>query len=443
MNSTSRCCRLVSITWHTWAVFTPETLEIAMVSFEGPDQYSQAGGLGVRAKEICRAFAAAGFRTSLYFVGEPDKPHEEVVDGLRLVRICQSVSRHHPAGVYDGEHAKIQAMWEELPPLLTDGSVRPAAAQGRVVAIMCEEWHTADFVEMLDRRLRTVGLRERCVILWNANNHFGFDNMDWRALDHAATVTTVSRYMKHLMWPHGVNPMVIPNGIPTEALQAVDAHAVKAIFAAAHTPCLAFKIGRFSPDKRWHQSLDAIATLRAHGMAARLLMRGGIEHFGHGVLGHARQLGLDVAEWNEPIEGPADVARSLADTGTAAVVNLRRFLPDSVLPAIAAASTAVLANSGHEPFGLVGLEAMAAGGVAIVGATGEEYARPYGNAIVVETADGTELASALSGLVERPELSRRLRRAARRDAADYAWPEIIDGFLERMRYVAARQQVAV
>jgi glycosyltransferase involved in cell wall biosynthesis len=424
-------------------VFTPKTLEIAMVSFEGPDQYSQAGGLGVRAKEVCRAFAACGFRTSLYFVGDPYKPHEEVVDGLRLVRICQSVSRHHPAGVYDGEHAKIEAMWEELPPLLTDGSVRPAAAEGRVVAIMCEEWQTADFVEMLDRRLRTLGLRERCVILWNANNHFGFDNMDWRSLEHAATVTTVSRYMKHLMWPHGVNPMVIPNGIPVEALQAVDAQAVKGIAAAAHTPCLAFKIGRFSPDKRWHQSLDAIATLRAQGMAARLLMRGGIEHFGHGVLGHARQLGLEVTDWNEPIEGPADVARSLADTGAAAVVNLRRFLPDSVLPAISAASTAVLANSGHEPFGLVGLEAMAAGGVAIVGATGEEYARPYGNAIVVETADGTELASALSGLVERPELSRRLRKAARRDAADYAWPEIIDGFLERMRYVAARQRVAV
>jgi glycosyltransferase involved in cell wall biosynthesis len=423
-------------------VFTPDDLEIAMVSFEGPDQYSQAGGLGVRAKEICRAFAAVGFSTTLYFVGDPTKPHEEVVDGLRLVRICQAVSRSHPAGVYDGEHAKIEAMWQELPSLLLERSVRPAASSGRVLAIMCEEWQTADFVEMLDRHLRRLGMRDRCVILWNANNHFGFDNMDWRSLERAATVTTVSRYMKHLMWPHGVNPMVIPNGIPVEALQPVDEQAVRVIAEAGRTACLAFKIGRFSPDKRWHQSLDAIAELRAGGLPARLLMRGGIEHFGHGVLGHARQLGLDIADWNEPIGGPQDVARSLVETGTSAVVNLRRFLPESVLPAISAASTAVLANSGHEPFGLVGLEAMAAGGVAVVGATGEEYARPYGNAIVVETAEGTELASALAGLVERPELSRRLRTAARRDAADFAWPEIIDGFLERMRYVAARQHVA-
>jgi glycosyltransferase involved in cell wall biosynthesis len=428
--------------WHTSRVFTPETLEIAMVSFEGPDQYSQAGGLGVRAKEMCRSFAAVGFRTTLYFVGDPRKPHEEVIEGLGLVRICQAVSRLHPAGVYDGEHAKIEAMWQELPALLVDRSVRPAAAAGRTLAILCEEWQTADFVEMIDRHLRRLGVRDRCVILWNANNHFGFDDMDWRALERAATVTTVSRYMKHLMWPHGVNPMVIPNGIPVEALQPVDATAVAAIAGAANTSCLTFKIGRFSPDKRWHQSLDAIAELRAGGLPARLLMRGGIEHFGHGVLGHARQLGLDVAEWNEPVAEPADVARSLVETGAASVINLRRFLPEAVLPAISAASAAVLANSGHEPFGLVGLEAMAAGGVAVVGATGEEYARPYGNAIVVETAEGTELASALAGLVERPDLSRRLRDAARRDAADFAWPEIIDGFLERMRYVAARQHVA-
>jgi glycosyltransferase involved in cell wall biosynthesis len=420
-------------------MYTPATLEIAMVSFEGPDQYSQAGGLGVRAKEICRAFASMGFRTTLYFVGDPAMPATETVESLRLVRLCQAVSRLHPAGVYDGEHAKIEAMWSELPGQLIEGTVRPAASAGRLVAILCEEWQTADLVGLLDRRLRELGLRDRCVILWNANNHFGFDNMDWRALERAATLTTVSRYMKHLMWPHGVNPVVIPNGIPAEALRPVDPAAVRVIAEAANTPCLAFKIGRFSPDKRWHQSLDAIAELRAAGLPARLLMRGGIEHFGHGVLTHARHLGLDVAEWDQPVEAPLDVARSLAETGTAAIVNLRRFLPGSVLPAIAAAATAVLANSGHEPFGLVGLEAMAAGGIAVVGATGEEYARPYGNAIVIETAEGTELASALGGLVERPELSARLREAARRDAAGFLWPDVIDGFLERMRYMAARQ----
>ena len=112
-----------------------------------------------------------------------------------------------------------------------------------------------------------------------------------------------------------------------------------------------------------------------------------------------------------------------------------------MIPEIDLAATAVLANSGHEPFGLVGLEAMAAGGVALVGATGEEYARPYGNAIVIETDDGAEVAAALRGLVDRPDLARRLRREARHDARDFTWPTVIVGLLERLRYMSFHQQV--
>jgi glycosyltransferase involved in cell wall biosynthesis len=424
-------------------MFTPSTLEIAMVSFEGPDQYSQAGGLGVRAKEVCRSFASLGYTTTLYFIGDPGKPADEVVDGVTLVRCCQDVSSRYPAGVYDGEQEKLDEMRRVLPGLIVERTVRPALAAGKVVALLAEEWQTAELVMLLHMRLAEAGLRDRCVLLWNANNHFGFDGIDWRGLEHAATVTTVSRYMKHLMWLHGVNPMVVYNGIPPEALDRVDPEAVEAIRAAAGTPCLTFKIGRFSPDKRWYQGLDAIAELRAGGLAARLLMRGGVEQYGQSVLAHARHLGLSVTDWNDPIADAADVARALRGTHPAAVVNLRRFLPEAVLPAVAAASAAVLANSGHEPFGLVGLETMAAGGVAVVGATGEEYARPYGNAIVIETAEGSELASALRGLVERPDLSQRLRLAGRRDAADFAWPEVIDGFLERLRFVASRQHVPV
>jgi glycosyltransferase involved in cell wall biosynthesis len=86
---------------------------------------------------------------------------------------------------------------------------------------------------------------------------------------------------------------------------------------------------------------------------------------------------------------------------------------------------------------------MAAGGVALVGATGEEYARPYGNAIVIETDDPSEVSSALSGLVAQPALADRLRGAARRDAADFAWPLVVDGLIERLRFVCQRQRVLV
>ncbi|HEX6538304.1 MAG TPA: glycosyltransferase [Candidatus Dormibacteraeota bacterium] len=424
-------------------MLTPRTLEVVMVSFEGPDQYSQAGGLGVRARELCRALAQHGFATTLVFVGDPKRPMQEEDAGVCLVRWAQQLSRRHPSGVYEGEHEKMAELNRTLPGWLIDTVVRPAVSRGRVVAVLCEEWHTAVFARVLSDMLHARRLRDRVALLWNANNSFGFEGIDWPALDYVAAITTVSRYMKHLMWPFGVNPLVIPNGIPTGSLTPPDAVAVRAIRAGAGTNCLAFKIGRFSPDKRWQQAVAAIAELRTEGVPARLLMRGGIEPYGAEVLATAARAGLQVADWHEPVEDASGIVAALSATDGAPIVNLRRFLPDAVIAEIDAAATAVLANSRHEPFGLVGLEAMAAGGVALVGATGEEYARPYGNAIVVETDDPSEVSSALSGLVAQPALARRLRRAARRDAADFSWPLVVDGLVERLRFVCQRQRVMV
>jgi glycosyltransferase involved in cell wall biosynthesis len=424
-------------------MFTPETLDVVMVSFEGPDQYSQAGGLGVRARELCRAFAALGYRTTLVFVGDPDKPGVELDQGVQLVRWGQQISDRYRAGVYEGELAKIRDLTATLPDELIDTIVRPAAEAGRVTAVLCEEWHTAWFCQALSDRLHALGLRQNAVLLWNANNLFGFEAIDWPVLDYVASITTVSKYMKHLMWPYGVNPVVIPNGIPEGALAPVDEAAPKAIRAAAGTPCLTFKIGRFSPDKRWNQAVAAIAELRSVGIPARMLMRGGIEPYGATVLAFAAECGLLVTDWYEPVDDAGGIVRALTETNGAPIVHLRRFLPDQVVTEINAGVTAVLANSGHEPFGLVGLEAMAAGGLAMVGATGEEYARPYGNAIVVETDDPSEIASALRGLIEQPALADRLRIAARRDAADFAWPIVIDGLLERLRFMCLHQRVVL
>jgi glycosyltransferase involved in cell wall biosynthesis len=307
--------------------------------------------------------------------------------------------------------------------------------------VLCEEWHTAWFCRSLSDRLHALDLRKHTVLLWNANNTFGFEAIDWPILDFVAAITTVSKYMKHLMWPYDVNPVVIPNGIPEGALAPVDMSAAKAIRAAAGTPCLAFKIGRFSPDKRWTQAIAAIAEVRAEGLPARMLIRGGMEPYGGTVLSFAAERGLAVTDWHEPVADAGGIVRALTETDGAPIINLRRFLPDQVITEINVAATAVLANSGHEPFGLVGLEAMAAGGIAMVGATGEEYARPYGNAIVVETDDPAEMASALRGLVEQPALGERLRVAARRDAADFAWPLVIAGLLERLRFMCLHQRV--
>ena len=319
---------------HCAAMFSPDTLDVVMVSFEGPDQYSQAGGLGVRARELCRAFAALGYRTTLVFVGDPDKPGVELDQGVQLVRWCQQLSDRYRTGVYEGELGKIRDLTATLPDALIDSILRPAAEAGRVTAVLCEEWHTAWFCRALSDRLHTLGLRESAVLLWNANNLFGFEAIDWPILDFVASVTTVSKYMKHLMWPYGVNPVVIPNGIPESALAPVDGSAARAIRAAAGSPCLTFKIGRFSPDKRWTQAVAAIAELRSEGLPARMLIRGGMEPYGATVLAFAAERGLAVTDWYEPVEDAGGIVRAPRPTArrlsTCAVSSPTRWSPRSM-----------------------------------------------------------------------------------------------------------------
>src|SRR3954453_7249842 len=63
---------------------TPDDTEFVVLSFEGPDPYCRAGGLGVRATELAKALAERGFTTHFYFVGDPAAAGEERVPGLPL-----------------------------------------------------------------------------------------------------------------------------------------------------------------------------------------------------------------------------------------------------------------------------------------------------------------------------------------------------------------------
>jgi len=129
--------------------------------------------------------------------------------------------------------------------------ISPAVAAGRNVVLMGEEWHTAASMNLISDSLYFRGLRDRVVMLWNANNTFGFHRINWGALAFAVTMTTVSRYMKFKMWESGQNPMVIPNGIRRSSIQDADPEAVAELRAAAAADHFCFKIGRFDPDKRW------------------------------------------------------------------------------------------------------------------------------------------------------------------------------------------------
>lgn len=408
-------------------------MQFHVLSFEGPDQYARAGGIASRIEGLVESLEAVGFETHLWFVGSPEAPGHELRGKVHLHRWCQWISRFHPSGVYAGEEGKERDFASSLPPRLAEDFLIPYLRAGGHAVVLAEEWHTAHGVMHLDWLLRQAGLRERASLLWNANNVFGFDRIDWPRLARASIITTVSRYMRHSMRALGVDPIVVPNGLPAHAYLPPDAEAVRALRARLAGRVVLSKMARFDPDKRWLTAIEIVKALKQQGARPLFVARGGSEAHGHTVLEAAHAAGLRVVERNGSGLGVDGLVDRLADTGDADVVNLRMPVDPESRRVLFASSDAVLANSGHEPFGLVGLETMAAGGLAVTGISGEDYAEPGRNALVLQTDDPREFVGLFRRLRAHPEEERALRRAGQETARHFAWPEVIRrNFLPRL-----------
>ncbi len=428
---------------------SPENTLFVMLCFEGPDVYSTAGGLGTRVSELSEALAMQGYTTHLLFIGDPYKPATELrVDGrLILKRWSQWVSKYYLNGVYDGEEQKLYDYNESVPYHVYNEIVRPAAAEGKTVVIMGEDWHTAEVMCRTSDLLYWFGLRQKALMLWNLNSLMSLHRINWGRLNYVTTICTVSKYMKHRMWSYGVNPLVIPNGIPARHLTPVDAAAVTRLREIARQGdprrLFLFKIGRFDPDKRWMMAIEAAARLKYSGYPVTLFVRGGIEPHGADVLRHAYNLGLkiqDVVAQRPNLEQCLDVMAHLASP-TIDIYNMRFFLPEEFVRTIYNAADATLANSGHEPFGLVALEVMAAEGIAITGSTGEDYAISFENAIVTETDDPDEIVGYMLHLRRLPEEQERIRCAGRRTAEQFLWDQVIENLVGKLEFLARKQDI--
>ncbi len=397
-----------------------------VLSFEGPDPYARAGGIASRVTGLTAALANAGCDAHLWFIGDPDLPAEESSGGATLHRWAQWISRFHPGGVYDGEEGKRADYVSSLPPYLVERVILPhLASPANRAVILAEEWQTADAVLHLDWLLTRAGVRDRVALLWNANNTFGFDRIDWPRLARACTVTTVSRYMRQRMWSLGVDPIVIPNGVAADVLRRPDAAAIKRFRQhVAGRPVLS-KVARWDPDKRWLLAIDTVAELKRQGRRPLLVARGGVEPHGAEVGARARGAGLHVVERRLDRPGAHGMIDAVRQAEHADVILLNTPLDREASQLLFAGSSAVLANSGHEPFGLVGLEAMAAGGIACVGGTGEDYAVAGWNSLVLQTTEPREFVNALHRLEAHPEEELGLRRNALATARRFAWNEIV------------------
>lgn len=411
-------------------------MQFHLLAFEGPDAYAQAGGIASRITGLAQALAETGFETHLWFVGDPDLPGCETRDQLRLHRWCQWISRYHPAGVYDGEEGKRVDYVTSLPPFLFQEVLLPHLQQGNRATVLAEEWHTVDAVMHLDWLLRQGGVRSQVTMLWNANNTFCFDRINWGRLAQTAIVTTVSRYMKHLMQEFGVNPLVIPNGLSADTLVPPARAEVAAFRTRVRDRTVVSKVARWDPDKRWMLAIDIVGAMKQQGWRPLFIVRGGIESHGAEVLATAAAAGLRVAERPQPSPGIRGLLHVLEGVNEIDIISLKSPLDPDSRRILFHGCHAVLANSGHEPFGLVGLETMAAGGIACTGCSGEDYAVHGRNALVLETTDPEEFLGLFGDLRANPPQEYAMRRAGRTTAKHYTWLQIMQRILlPRLRFL--------
>jgi glycosyltransferase involved in cell wall biosynthesis len=385
--------------------------------------------------ELATALGEAGLQTHVFFVGDPDKPgQDDFTKNVRLYRWCQWISKYHEGGVYDGEAGKINDFTQSAPPFIVSEIVRPAHERGERVLVMAEDWQVVPAVLHLDRALYEAGIRQSAILTWNANNTYGFETIDWPALARAAHVTCVSKYMKFELSLRGVQGVVVPNGIPAAMTQQRNGGDIAALKKALRGRKALLKVGRYDPDKRWLQAIDAVAELRDAGVNVQLIMRGGKELYGDAVLGRAAAHQLSIHELTLKESTPQQLADALVDVD-ADIVNVKSYLPNETLYALYGAVEAVLANSGKEPFGLVGLEVMASQGIPVCGSTGEDYARPFENAIVCDTDDPHELAAYLLQLFKDSSLAARIHKRAAKTAQHYTWPAVFELLNTKLAYL--------
>ena len=148
---------------HPTRYLDPSRTLFVVISFEGPDRWSQAGGLGVRVTGLADSLAALGHEVHVFFVGDPDRPGEESFNGVQLHRWSQWLSRHYRSGVYDGEEEKWRDLTASLPAYVTEQVILPAIRAGRVPVVLFEEWQTAECATLVNDMLRDSAVRDRAV----------------------------------------------------------------------------------------------------------------------------------------------------------------------------------------------------------------------------------------------------------------------------------------
>ncbi|MBN1655920.1 MAG: glycosyltransferase family 4 protein [Deltaproteobacteria bacterium] len=410
-------------------------MQFHVLSFEGPDDYARVGRLEKRVNGLVQALTELGHEAHLWFIGDPKLVGNETREGVHLHRWCQWLSRYKSGGAYDGEEEKASDFARSLPPFLFHNYLRPTFLNGERAVVIAEEWQTASSILHLDWYLQQVGMRPLVNLIWNANSTFGLDRIDWSRLSRAACITTASRYLKQQVQRLGSDAVVVPNGLPADAYDLPDPSVVARFREAFIDRVVITKMGRWDPDGNWLASIAIVSELKRQGYRPIFFARGGSEPHGDEVFRAIKNSGLIVIDRINSANTLEGLLLSHDQMNDIDVINLRSRIEPASRRALFRASDIVLDNSGYEPFGMLGLEAMAVGGVVCTGNASEDYVDTGRNTLVLPSGTPEQFVELYRQVVIQPEKISAIRRAGRVTAEQYAWPKVIRrDFIPRINF---------
>jgi glycogen(starch) synthase len=366
-------------------------MKILMLSWEYPPLV--VGGLGRHVHALATSLAAIGHDVTVVTRHAPGSPLTEVTQGVRIVRAPEDPP------LFPLATPSLLAWTMAFNHTLTRAALK--ADNNGYDVIHAHDWlvtHTA------------VTLKEHwgvplvaTIHATEAGRHQGWlpdemnkciHSVEWWLTNEANRVLVCSEYMKweiSKLWsPPAERIEVIPNGVF---------------------------------DRAWYAPPDEIARTRRElagsgpliGFAGRLVYEKGVQH----LVGAVPQLRREHPGLRVVISGDGPYRSELQDQAAklrlGASVVFTGFLTERELPAVFGATDATVVPSLYEPFGMVALEAAAAGAPLAVAATGglPEIVEPGVSGVTFPRSDTDALATAVGGLLTDQLSARRMADHAR------------------------------
>ncbi len=392
---------------------------ILMLAWEFPPRL--IGGIARHVDELTRALAEGGAEVDVLTAHHPGAPRlEEIPTGAGRLRVL----RANPAPVNPLDFASDihQLNFTLLARLLEEG-------EGRYDLMHAHDWLVAMAAHTLKLGrgwplVATIHATEagRQGGLHTPLQHY-IHSLEWLLTYDAWRVICCTEAMRQEVQTSLQTPpdkvAVIPNGLRPERMQVSDSPAALRAFRrrwAAPQERIVFFVGRMVPEKGVQVLLAAAPQVLAAHPEVRFIIAGG---------------------------GPREHLEAQArDLGIAARVTFTGFLPEADLPRLYAIADVAAFPSLYEPFGIVALEAMAAGVPVVTSDAGgfREVVRHLQTGVHTWAGNADSLAWGLNRVLSDPALAARLREAGRAEvAARYGWDRIAGRTQEVYAEVLAEQ----